>query len=262
MRKLFPRQSATKGLLAGVLLGVTMGSLGVAAATAAPSTTSFYACLNVKAGTMNSVNTTGAPKCGKANVNIAWNSAGQQGVPGPQGPAGPQGTSATIPPDLAVQGAQTQTSFSGCAALIQSVQLAFHLSTAPPIACSNIGSFSTRPLPLGIEHYGGYLNFNWGSCAGGGQIMGAAFIVRGSTYIPYAPTQINQIDPYNPYLNPSHFQLQAGDIFTSLKTCSATGYMDQPTFSNFSEPALTDGYQDPMPIHLTFEPDLLVVPAP
>lgn len=263
MGTLFSKLPISKGLMAGLLLGTVIGSIGVAAATTSPSSTKFYACLNVKAGTMNSINTTGAPKCGKGNVGINWNAAGQQGIPGVQGAAGPQGAPATQPPDIAVQGAQTQTPFAGCAAFIQSVQTEWHLSAAPQIACSNIGTFSSGPLPSGINHYGGYLYFNWGSCGRGSQIVGADFVVRGSSYVPYSGvTQLNQIDHYDPYLYSTHFELQAGDKFASLKTCSATNSWGDPSFSNFSEPALANGNEDPRPIHLTYEPDLLVVAAP
>lgn len=77
--------------MAGLLLGGTLGSFGVAAATSTPSTTVFYACLNVTVGTMNSINTTGAPKCGKGNVNTSWNAIGPKGDTGSQGVAGQQG---------------------------------------------------------------------------------------------------------------------------------------------------------------------------
>jgi len=83
--------------MAGLLLGGTLGSFGVAAATSSPSTSVFYACLNVKAGTMNSINTTAAPKCATGNVNTSWNATGpkgdtgSQGVTGQQGLTGPQG---------------------------------------------------------------------------------------------------------------------------------------------------------------------------
>ena len=104
MHKIISRFSGSKLLVAGLLVGGSLGTFGYAAATSSPSTTVFYACLNVKAGTMNSINTTGAPKCGKGNVNTSWNAigpkgdtgsqgvAGQQGVTGPQGPKGDTGS--------------------------------------------------------------------------------------------------------------------------------------------------------------------------
>ena len=65
----FSKLKLSKGLMAGLLLGGTLGSFGVAAATSTPSTTVFYACLNVKAGTMNHISTTQAPKCATGNIN-------------------------------------------------------------------------------------------------------------------------------------------------------------------------------------------------
>jgi F0F1-type ATP synthase assembly protein I len=94
----FSKLKLSKGLMAGLLLGGTLGSFGVAAATSSPSTTVFYACLNVKAGTINSINTTGAPKCGKGNVSTSWNAAGQKGDTGSQGVAGQQGDTGTSAP--------------------------------------------------------------------------------------------------------------------------------------------------------------------
>jgi hypothetical protein len=87
----FSKLKLSKGLMAGLLLGGTLGSFGVAAATSTPSTTVFYACLNVKAGTMNHISTTEAPKCASGNVNTSWNATGPKGDTGSQGVAGQQG---------------------------------------------------------------------------------------------------------------------------------------------------------------------------
>ena len=73
MGSVFSKLKLSKGLMAGLLLGGTLGSFGVAAATSTPSTTVFYACLNVKDGTMNHISTTKAPKCASGNVNTSWN---------------------------------------------------------------------------------------------------------------------------------------------------------------------------------------------
>jgi Pentapeptide repeats (8 copies)/Collagen triple helix repeat (20 copies) len=99
----FSKLKLSKGLMAGLLLGGTLGSVGVAAATSSPSTTVFYACLNVKAGTMNSINTTGASKCAAGNVQVSWNAVGLQGATGPQGAKG----------DTGAQGAQGATGPQG-----------------------------------------------------------------------------------------------------------------------------------------------------
>jgi hypothetical protein len=87
----FSKLKLSKGLMAGLLLGGTLGSFGVAAATSTPSTTVFYACLNVKAGTMNNISTTKAPKCATGNINISWNATGPKGDTGSQGSTGQQG---------------------------------------------------------------------------------------------------------------------------------------------------------------------------
>jgi hypothetical protein len=87
----FSKLKLPKGLMAGLLLGGTLGSFGVAAATSTPSTTVFYACLNVKAGTMNNISTTKAPKCATGNINISWNATGPKGDTGSQGSTGQQG---------------------------------------------------------------------------------------------------------------------------------------------------------------------------
>ena len=87
----FSKLKLSKGLMAGLLLGGTLGSFGVAAATSTPSTTVFYACLNVKAGTMNNISITKAPKCATGNINTSWNATGPKGDTGSQGVAGQQG---------------------------------------------------------------------------------------------------------------------------------------------------------------------------
>ena len=76
--------------MAGLLLGGTLGSVGVAYAIT-PSTTVFYACLNVKAGTMNSITTVVAPKCAQGNINISWNATGPKGDKGEKGTDGKDG---------------------------------------------------------------------------------------------------------------------------------------------------------------------------
>jgi hypothetical protein len=87
----FSKLKLSKGLMAGLLIGGTLGSVGVAAATSSPSTTVFYACLNVKAGTMNSINTTAVPKCAKGNINTSWNATGPKGDTGVSGTNGTNG---------------------------------------------------------------------------------------------------------------------------------------------------------------------------
>ena len=109
MGSVFSKLKLSKGLMAGLLLGGTLGSFGVAAATSTPSTSMFYACLNVKAGTMNHINTTKAPKCASGNVNTSWNATGPKGDTGSQGVAGQQG----LKGEPGAQGAKGDTGGQG-----------------------------------------------------------------------------------------------------------------------------------------------------
>ena len=119
MGSVFSKLKLSKGLMAGLLLGGTIGSFSIAAATSSPSTTTkFYACLNVKAGTMNSINSTAAPKCAAGNVNINWNATGPQGMQGPTGATGPKGANgaqgpAGLPGPQGIQGIQGLTGPQG-----------------------------------------------------------------------------------------------------------------------------------------------------
>ncbi len=109
MGSVFSKLKLSKGLMAGLLLGGTLGSFGVAAATSTPSTTVFYACLNVKAGTMNHISTTKAPKCASGNVNTSWNATGPKGDTGVSGTNGTNGAKG----DTGAQGAKGDTGVSG-----------------------------------------------------------------------------------------------------------------------------------------------------
>jgi hypothetical protein len=82
------------GLVIGSVFGASVGSAVVAWGSGSSAPTTFYACLNVKAGTLNTVNTTGAATCGKGNTPVSWNAQGVQGLTGATGPQGPAGTSA------------------------------------------------------------------------------------------------------------------------------------------------------------------------
>jgi len=77
-------------LLAAVVVAVTGLSVGAVALTAGATGTSttYYACLKAKAGTLSKVGTT-APVCPKGSQVISWDSAG------PAGPPGVDGTSVT-----------------------------------------------------------------------------------------------------------------------------------------------------------------------
>ena len=90
MRYTKNRIKESKLLFAGLLIGASFGTFGYAVASS-PSSTVFYACLNVKAETMNHINTTKAPKCAKGNVNTIWNAVGPKGDTGITGATGQQG---------------------------------------------------------------------------------------------------------------------------------------------------------------------------
>ena len=82
-------------IMAGTALlfsGFAAGSVAVGlSASATTPTITFYACLNVKAGTMNNISTTKAPKCATGNINISWNATGPKGDTGTNGTNGAKG---------------------------------------------------------------------------------------------------------------------------------------------------------------------------
>jgi uncharacterized protein YjbI with pentapeptide repeats len=91
----FSKLKLSKGLMAGLLLGGTLGSFGVAAATSSPSTTVFYACSAKTTGILSAISTK-APTCANTATLVSWNSVGPQGAPGPTGPMGPQANSSCL----------------------------------------------------------------------------------------------------------------------------------------------------------------------
>ncbi len=101
-----------KLVVAAVLVIATL-SLGAAALTAGASgaTTTYYACLKTKAGTLSKVGTV-APNCANGSQVISW---GAQGAAGPPGADGTSVTSASLPtgdPNCA-NGGSSFTSASG-----------------------------------------------------------------------------------------------------------------------------------------------------
>ena len=86
------RLSGMKLLVAGLLVGGSLGTFGYAAATSSPSTTVFYACL--KAGTLSSV-WTQSHACPTGNTVVSWDSVGPQGATGARGAVGPKGDNGT-----------------------------------------------------------------------------------------------------------------------------------------------------------------------
>ena len=90
MGSVFSKLKLSKGLMAGLLLGGTLGSFGVAAATSTPSTTVFYACSNKTTGVLSAISTK-APTCAKTATLVTWNSVGPQGAKGDTGSQGATG---------------------------------------------------------------------------------------------------------------------------------------------------------------------------
>lgn len=90
MGSVFSKLKLSKGLMAGLLLGGTLGSFGVAVATSTPSTTVFYACSAKTTGLLSTISTK-APTCPKTHTLVTWNSAGLRGVPGTNGTNGAKG---------------------------------------------------------------------------------------------------------------------------------------------------------------------------
>ena len=130
MGSVFSKLKLSKGLMAGLLLGGTLGSFGVAAATSTPSTTVFYACLNVKAGTMNHISTTKAPKCASGNVNTSWNATGPKGDTGVSGTNGTNGAKG----DTGAQGAKGDTGST------PSLPTGYYLSTTNSAGCVTVSA--------------------------------------------------------------------------------------------------------------------------
>ena len=90
MGSVFSKLKLSKGLMAGLLLGGTLGSFGVAAATSTPSTTVFYACSNKTTGVLSAISTK-APTCANTATLVSWNSVGPQGAKGDTGISLPSG---------------------------------------------------------------------------------------------------------------------------------------------------------------------------
>ena len=208
----FSTWKLSKGLISGLLLGGILGSIGVAAATSSPSSTVFYACLNVKAGTINSINTTGVPKCGKGNVNVNWNATGQKGDTGSQGIAGQQGATGPrglqgLTGDTGPQGLKGDTgapqvrysvsvssssSTKGCEDFLTNVasfpSWTAGFGTFPPFVgqqptCSS-GSFSiaSATFPVSLPNYTGVLTSS-PSCPSGYYAVGEIALIRSGVVV-------------------------------------------------------------------------------
>ena len=203
----FSKLKLSKGLMAGLLLGGTLGSFGVAAATSSPSTTVFYACLNVKAGTMNHISTAKAPKCATGNINTSWNAAGQkgdtgsQGADGRQGATGPRGlqglTGDTGPQGLKGETGTPQVRYSvsvssssstkGCEDFLTNVASLSSWTAGfgtfgpfvgqPPTCSSGNFSIASATFPISLPNYTGVLTSN-PSCPSGYYAVGEIALIR------------------------------------------------------------------------------------
>ena len=87
----FSKLKLSKGLMAGLLLGGTLGSVGVGlSASATSNSITFYACSNIKTGVLSATSTK-APSCSKTTTLVTWNSVGPQGAKGDPGTNGTNG---------------------------------------------------------------------------------------------------------------------------------------------------------------------------
>ena len=75
----------------GAVVGLFAGGVSFANASSTPNNTVFYACLNIKGGTLTKVNTTGPISCSSPSTPVSWNSSGIQGIQGIQGAVGAKG---------------------------------------------------------------------------------------------------------------------------------------------------------------------------
>ena len=91
MGSVFSKLKLSKGLMAGLLLGGTLGSVGVGlSASATSNSITFYACSNIKTGVLSATSTK-APSCSKTTTLVTWNSVGPQGAKGDTGAPGATG---------------------------------------------------------------------------------------------------------------------------------------------------------------------------
>jgi hypothetical protein len=86
----FPRSLHLIGSLVGVALLSALAVRVVSAATATPTPTTYYACINL-AGGGHIAMTTADGTCHASETKISWNQTGPEGPAGAQGPAGPAG---------------------------------------------------------------------------------------------------------------------------------------------------------------------------
>ena len=96
MFAVFSKLKASKGLMAGVLLGGIIGSVGVAAGVAprTAASTTYYACLTN--GNLSKVAL--ATQTCKTGQLISWNAQGPQGLVGQAGPQGATGSQGATGP--------------------------------------------------------------------------------------------------------------------------------------------------------------------
>src|SRR5689334_19904084 len=86
------RLRSWRAAAAGVVVGLVFGGMVVAqAATTAPTSNTFYACLKTGSLVAGSLSVNTPPNCGGGSTLVQWNQNGLQGAQGPTGPTGPAG---------------------------------------------------------------------------------------------------------------------------------------------------------------------------
>jgi hypothetical protein len=89
--RLFGALTGTRFLriISPLLGGVILAAFLVSSVSAAPTPTTYYACVNMKTGSIYMVKA--GATCKKGYAPMSWNQVGPCGPQGPQGPAGPTG---------------------------------------------------------------------------------------------------------------------------------------------------------------------------
>jgi len=136
-----------KALIVALILGSTAISYGLNAPTASSSPATFYACLNLKLKTLNSIQTKSVPNCPTGQINVSWNSTGpkgDQGLPGNVGPRGIQGLTGPA-------GETFQSSVLRCGEVYFFPNIQFYNPSGRTVDCNGV-NFSGKDL----TRYGGF----------------------------------------------------------------------------------------------------------
>jgi hypothetical protein len=253
-------------LVAGSLIGASIGVAGISFATSqATSTGVFYGCLwnsnPVRQNSLIDVNTIGPlSHCPPGYEGVSWNS---QGPAGPAGPAGPQGGDATttttsVPRTYYLTFSQVSSSQSWCSALWQSntaigpdpqSAISGYSATTNQFDCSQVRAWESATFPSAISYYAA-TSSAWGdlSCGSGLSPFDNEFLLRGNqlfnlgAYITGSPTY--EVSPSNgdPGVSLTFISPQPGDRLLVVGTCSSTTSPSQdsvPTLSSTSAETLS-----------------------